>query len=119
MAGHWLPGDPEILNVMDSGYDTAYFSHVLADLPVVLVGRLRSDRVMLRDAGSACPGPKGGRPRRHGGDLRRGPDEGRAAVRREVVPFMASAPGTPPAPPIPRRAAARRPVRRPARSPVL
>ena len=41
----------------------------LTDLPVVLVGRLRSDRVMLRDPGPARFGPKGGRPRRHGGVL--------------------------------------------------
>jgi hypothetical protein len=68
-AGQWKPGDPEILIVMDSGYDVAYLSHVLADLPVVLVGRLRSDRVMLRDPGPARSGPKGGRPRRHGGVL--------------------------------------------------
>ena len=54
---------------MDSGYDVAYLSHALADLPVVLVGRLRSDRVMLRDPGPARSGPKGGRPRRHGGVL--------------------------------------------------
>lgn len=69
LAGHWRPGDPEILIVMDSGYDIAYLSHVLADLPVVLVGRLRSDRVMLRDPGPARSGPKGGRPPRHGGVL--------------------------------------------------
>ncbi|MFF4764494.1 transposase [Streptomyces sp. NPDC001292] len=62
MAGHWRPGDPEILIVMDSGYDVAYLSHVLADLPVVLVGRLRSDRVMLRDAGPPAPGRKAGGP---------------------------------------------------------
>ncbi|MFE1458942.1 NF041680 family putative transposase [Streptomyces sp. NPDC058735] len=68
-AGHWNPGDPEILIVMDSGYDVTYLSHALGDLPVVLVGRLRSDRVMLRDPGPACSGPKGGRPRRHGGVL--------------------------------------------------
>ncbi|MFG2950471.1 NF041680 family putative transposase [Streptomyces adustus] len=68
-AGHWQPGDPEILIVMDSGYDVAYLSHALADLPIVLIGRLRSDRVMLRDAGPARSGPKGGRPRRHGGVL--------------------------------------------------
>lgn len=61
------PGGPESLIVMDSGYDAAYLSNVLADLPVVPVGRLRSDRVMLRDAGPARSGPKGGRPRRHGG----------------------------------------------------
>ncbi|MEW2086343.1 transposase [Streptomyces sp. NPDC005283] len=50
-AGHWRGGDPDMLIVMDAGYDSAYLSHALADLPVVLVGRLRSDRVMLRDAG--------------------------------------------------------------------
>ncbi|WSR29590.1 transposase [Kitasatospora purpeofusca] len=68
-AGQWHDGDPEIWVVMDSGYDVAYLSHALADLPVVLVGRLRSDRVMLRDAGPARSGPKGGRPRKHGGVL--------------------------------------------------
>lgn len=68
-AGQWNPGDPEVLVVMDSGYDVAYLSHALADLPVVLLGRLRSDRVMLRDPGPARPGPRGGRPRRHGGVL--------------------------------------------------
>ncbi|MGW3874263.1 NF041680 family putative transposase [Streptomyces sp. NPDC005055] len=68
-AGHWRPGDLEILIVMDAGYDVTYLSHALADLPVVLVGRLRSDRVMLRDPGPTRSGPKGGRPRRHGGVL--------------------------------------------------
>ncbi|MFF4764859.1 transposase, partial [Streptomyces sp. NPDC001292] len=68
-AGQWRPGDPDILIVMDSGYDIAYLTHALADLPVVLVGRLRSDRVMLRDPGPARSGPRGGRPRRHGGVL--------------------------------------------------
>lgn len=50
-AGQWKPGDPDILIVMDSGYDVTRLAHVLSDLPVELVGRLRSDRVMLRDAG--------------------------------------------------------------------
>ncbi|MEU0146373.1 transposase [Streptomyces sp. NPDC006288] len=50
-SGQWREGDPEIWVVMDSGYDIAVLSHALADLPVVLVGRLRSDRVMLRDPG--------------------------------------------------------------------
>ncbi|WP_392757675.1 transposase [Streptomyces sp. LN590] len=36
-AGHWKLGDPEILIVMDSGYDVAYLSHALAGQPVVLV----------------------------------------------------------------------------------
>jgi hypothetical protein len=68
-AGQWEPGDPEILIVMDSGYDVTYLSHALTDLPVVLLGRLRSDRVMLRDPGEARSTPRGGRPRRHGGVL--------------------------------------------------
>ena len=62
-AGHWKLGDPEIVVVMDAGYDVAYLSHALAGLPIVLVGRLRSDRVMLRDLGPARRGPRGGRPR--------------------------------------------------------
>ncbi|WP_344598513.1 transposase, partial [Streptomyces violaceusniger] len=68
-AQQWQAGDPKIWIVMDSGYDVAYLSHTLADLPVALLGRLRSDRVMLRDPGPARSGPKGGRPRRHGGAL--------------------------------------------------
>jgi hypothetical protein len=66
---HWNPGDPDILIVMDAGYDVPRLAHVLADLPVELVGRLRSDRVMLRDPGPARPGLRGGSPRRHGGVL--------------------------------------------------
>lgn len=45
-AGHWKLDDPEILIMMDSGCDVAYLAHALADLPVILVGRLRSDRVI-------------------------------------------------------------------------
>ena len=68
-AGHWRPGDPDILIVMDSGYDVTRLAFVLADLPVELVGRLRSDRVMLRDAGERRSTPRGGQPRKHGGVL--------------------------------------------------
>ena len=49
-AGHWRPGDPEIEIVLDTGYDLTRLAFVLADLPVILTGRLRSDRVMLRPA---------------------------------------------------------------------
>lgn len=68
-AGHWSTGDADILIVMDSGYDVTRLAHVLADLPVELVGRLRSDRVMLRDAGPRRSTPRGGQPRKHGGVL--------------------------------------------------
>ncbi|WP_371662998.1 hypothetical protein [Streptomyces sp. NBC_00280] len=54
---------------MHSGYDAAYRVRDLADLPVVLVGRLRSDRVMLCAPGPARSGAKGRRPRRHDGVL--------------------------------------------------
>ncbi|MFK0160788.1 transposase [Streptomyces sp. NPDC090493] len=67
-AGHWRPGDPEILIVMDAGNDATYLAHPLADLPMTLLGRLRSDGVMLRDPGPT-PSGQGGRPRRHGGVL--------------------------------------------------
>jgi hypothetical protein len=66
-GGHWSEGDADILIVMDAGYDVTRLAFVLADLPVALVGRLRSDRVMLRDAGESRSGPRGGRPRKHGG----------------------------------------------------
>lgn len=64
-AGHWTPGDPPIEVVMDSGYDVTRLAFVLADLPVVVTGRLRSDRVMI---GPTLPRPPGtmGRPPRHG-----------------------------------------------------
>jgi hypothetical protein len=59
-AGQWKPGHPDILIVMDAGYDVTRLAYVLADLPVELVGRLRSDRVMLRDAGPRRSTPRGG-----------------------------------------------------------
>jgi hypothetical protein len=68
-AGQRRPGDADILVVMDTGYDVTRLAHVLADLPVELVGRLRSDRVMLRDAGPRRSTPRGGQPRKHGGVL--------------------------------------------------
>jgi hypothetical protein len=68
-AGQWKPGDPDILIVVDTGYDVTRLAYVLADLPVELVGRLRSDRVMLRDAGPRRSTPRGGQPRKHGGVL--------------------------------------------------
>ena len=62
-AGHWRPGDPTIWIVLDSGYDVCRLAFLLADLPVVLIGRLRSDRVLARPVG---PPTGRGRPRRHG-----------------------------------------------------
>src|SRR3954465_378820 len=41
-GGHWGPGAPDIVIVADPGYDITRLAYVLADLPVQLVGRLRS-----------------------------------------------------------------------------
>ena len=76
-AGHWKPGDPNIVIVVDTGYDVTRLAYVLADLPVELVGRLRSDRVLRlpeataaarddRAPAQARPGDRPGQARRPG-----------------------------------------------------
>jgi DDE superfamily endonuclease len=67
-AGHWQPDDPRILIVVDAGYDGARLAYVLADLPVDVCGRIRSDRVMRLPAPPRLPGTNG-RPRHHGPEL--------------------------------------------------
>ncbi len=67
-AGHWREGDLRILVVFDAGYDVTRLSWLLADLPVELLGRLRSDRVMWQPAPPRRPGTNG-RPRKHGREL--------------------------------------------------
>jgi hypothetical protein len=67
-AGHWRDGDPDILIVTDSGYDITRLAYVLADLPVELLGRLRSDRVLRLPKPPRLPGTTG-RPRRHGAEF--------------------------------------------------
>jgi hypothetical protein len=67
-AGHWRPGDPDIVIVADSGYDITRLAYVLADLPVELVGRLRSDRVLRLPKPVRAPGTTG-RPPKHGAEI--------------------------------------------------
>jgi hypothetical protein len=64
-AGHWTDGAPDILVIFDAGYDLTRLAWLLRDLPVEILGRLRSDRVMYFPA---PPRPAGanGRPARHG-----------------------------------------------------
>ncbi len=69
-AGQWRDGDANIVIVADAGYDPARLAHELADLPVELLGRVRSDRVFCRAAPPVSPGPRGGRPPKHGGLFR-------------------------------------------------
>src|SRR5947207_8167326 len=69
-AGHWHEGDPDILIVFDAGYDITRLAFLLASLPVELVGRLRSDRVLYFPAPPGrCDGRPGRRPR-HGTQFR-------------------------------------------------
>ena len=68
-AGDWRPGDPDIIVVLDAGYDVIRLAWLLADLPVVLCARLRSTRVFCRVPAPKPPG-MGGPPREHGPRLR-------------------------------------------------
>jgi DDE superfamily endonuclease len=74
-AGHWNEGDPPVLVVFDAGYDLPRLAYLLAELPCVVVGRLRSDRTFRfpppppqrRDG---TPGRHAGRPRVHGPEFK-------------------------------------------------
>ncbi|TGB00023.1 NF041680 family putative transposase [Streptomyces sp. MZ04] len=72
-AGQWQTGDLDIMIVVDAGYDAPRLAHLLADLPIEILGRTRSDRVMRRPAPSReefhREHPDGGRPPKHGGEF--------------------------------------------------
>ncbi|MFD6095153.1 NF041680 family putative transposase [Nocardiopsis flavescens] len=68
-AGHHQPEDPDVLVVVDAGYDAPRLAHLLADLPMRVVGRLRSDRVLYGPAEHRPPSASG-RPAKHGAPLR-------------------------------------------------
>ena len=68
-AGHWKDGDPDIIVVFDAGYDLTKLAWLLRGLPVEVLGRLRSDRVMYFPAPPRAPGTNG-RPSRHGAPLK-------------------------------------------------
>ncbi|MGD3112590.1 NF041680 family putative transposase [Streptomyces sp. YGL11-2] len=67
-ARQWKDGDPEILIVVDAGYDVPRLAFLLKDLPVQVLGRMRSDRVLRRSAPPRKPHTMG-RPPRHGGEF--------------------------------------------------
>jgi hypothetical protein len=68
-AGQHQDGDPDILVIFDAGYDVTRLAYLLADLPVELLGRLRSDRVLYFPAPPRAPGATG-RPSRHGREFK-------------------------------------------------
>ncbi|ADI07971.1 hypothetical protein SBI_04851 [Streptomyces bingchenggensis BCW-1] len=55
--------------VADAGYDVMRLAFLLRDLPVEILGRLRSDRVMRRPTPPRVYNPTGGRPPKHGGEF--------------------------------------------------
>ncbi|MYW01462.1 transposase, partial [Streptomyces sp. SID3343] len=70
-GGRWREGDPDILVVFDAGYDAPRMAHLLAGLPVEVLGRLRSDRVMRKPVPRPwISPPQGGRPPKHGKEFR-------------------------------------------------
>ncbi|MFG2651297.1 NF041680 family putative transposase [Streptomyces sp. NPDC048436] len=68
-AGQWTNGDPDILIVLDAGYDAPRIAHLLGGLPVEILGRMRSDRVLRRPTPPRVYDPKGGRPPKHGAEF--------------------------------------------------
>jgi len=68
-AGAWRAGDPDIIVVLDAGYDVIRLAWLLAGLPLVVCARLRSNRVFYRPPAPKPPGMPG-RPREHGTPLR-------------------------------------------------
>ncbi|MEU9371676.1 NF041680 family putative transposase [Streptomyces avermitilis] len=67
-AGQWQTGDPDILIVADAGYDAPRLGFLLRDLPVQVLARMRSDRVLRRADPPRQPHTMG-RPPRHGGEF--------------------------------------------------
>ncbi|GGV09009.1 hypothetical protein GCM10010260_53800 [Streptomyces filipinensis] len=70
----WHSGDRDILIVFDAGYDAPRMAHLLDGLPVEVLGRMHSDRVMRRPTPSlkeyAPCYPQGGRPPKRGKEFR-------------------------------------------------
>jgi DDE superfamily endonuclease len=58
-AGHWEQGDLPILIAMDSGYSATRLAWLLADLPVTVLARVRSDRVFYGPAPERAAGRRG------------------------------------------------------------
>jgi hypothetical protein len=66
LVGRLAAGERVPLFVFDGGYDSAQLTLDLAEHPVAVLVRLRSDRCFYADPPPAARSPKGGRPRRHG-----------------------------------------------------
>ncbi|MEU1288903.1 NF041680 family putative transposase [Kitasatospora sp. NPDC005856] len=70
-GGRWREGDRDILVVFDAGYDAPLLAYLLEGLPVEVLGRLRSDRVMRKPVPRPwISPPPDGRPPKHGKEFR-------------------------------------------------
>jgi len=67
-CGQWQHGDPDVLIVTDAGYDVTRLAFLLSDLPVEVLGRIRSDRVLYLPPPARQPGDVG-RPPKHGAEF--------------------------------------------------
>ena len=69
--GRWQQGDRDILVVFDAGYDAPRMAYLLEGLPVEVLGRMRTDRVMRKPVPVPWVSPpQGGRPPKHGKEFR-------------------------------------------------
>jgi hypothetical protein len=68
-AGLWRDGDPDILVIFDAGYEPARLAWLLGDLPVQVLGRLSTNRVLRQPPPPRQPGQMG-RPVRHGPEFK-------------------------------------------------
>ncbi len=60
-AGQWTEGDPDVLIVLDAGYDTPRIAHLVSGLPIEVLGRTRSDAPPGTLPGGVPPVPPEGR----------------------------------------------------------
>ncbi|WP_231953750.1 transposase [Actinoplanes derwentensis] len=55
--------------MLDAGYEAPRIAWLLRDLPIEILGRTRSDRVLRRATPARVYHPEGSRPARHGGEF--------------------------------------------------
>ncbi|MEU2718536.1 transposase [Streptomyces sp. NPDC007205] len=67
-AAQWQEGDPKILIIADAGYNAPRLVFLLRDLPVQVLARMRSDRVLRRAVPPRQPHTQA-RPPRHGSEF--------------------------------------------------
>ncbi|GAA1616821.1 hypothetical protein J3R03_003198 [Actinoplanes couchii] len=68
-TGQRQAGYSDILIVLDAGYEAPRIAWLLRDLPVGILGRMRSDRVLRRATPPRVYQPLGGGPAKHGGEF--------------------------------------------------